>query len=304
MSDLNKHESKQSLLSDPESQIEYSDINLERYQFRAKGARTWWICLEMLLLLTVFFATRAYYTNPSWNQRLAMADLYSPLYRDFGDFHIDQVLTGDDLWTNGSNIYRQDPSPAVDQVWDELGEVKYILVTEEEAIKMGKPTEYAVRWPDEPDKFLMHLHAPHLLHCLNVLRKNAYHNFPHYYKDGETLNAIHWTHWSHCLEIVRQELSCRPSMHLISMVWQEGEDVFFPDFHTQKKCVRWDDFQEMTSRRMIPHKEVVRVTKNTSKPKDAVQRPTPPEGWEVHNRNREWMAKMVEKGYTFKSGGR
>lgn len=71
-------------------------------------------------------------------------------------------------------------------------------------------------------------------------------------KDDETLNAIHWTHWGHCLEIIRQELHCRPSMHLNSMVWQEGQEVFYPDFHTQKRCVRWDDLEEMLSRRIIP----------------------------------------------------
>ena len=68
----------------------------------------------------------------------------------------------------------------------------------------------------------------------------------------ETLNAIHWTHWSHCLEILRQELTCRPSMHLNSMVWQEGQGDPFPDFHIVQRCVRWEEFDEMTARKMIP----------------------------------------------------
>ncbi|KAK4611990.1 hypothetical protein CLAFUW4_12669 [Fulvia fulva] len=298
MSEPEKHQSKQSLVSDTDTDVEDRDSHLQHYRPRSRPRPFWRrLWLDSLFFVAIFLATRAYYVHPSWNKRLEMADVYSPLYRDFDQLHVDQVLTGEELWSNGSNPYRQDPSPAVDDAWHKLSHPKYMLVTEEELIKMGKPIEPVVRWPDEPDKFLMHLNGPHVMHCLDVLRRNAYHNFPHYHKDDETLNAIHWTHWGHCLEIIRQELHCRPSMHLNSMVWQEGQEVFYPDFHTQKRCVRWDDLEEMLSRRIIPFEDMLYAAKHYLKPDDAVQRHTPAEGWEVIDRNHEWITKMTEKGY-------
>ena len=71
----------------------------------------------------------------------------------------------------------------------------------------------------------------------------------------ELLNAIHWTHWTHCLEIIRQELVCMPSMQLSRMVWQEGKSVPSPEFRTNRMCMRWDDFDAMATQREVP-KEV------------------------------------------------
>ena len=104
----------------------------------------------------------------------------APLYRDFDKLHLEKVILGDELWANKSNIYRQSPSESVDEAWERLAYPRFTLVTEEAATKMGKSLEPIVRWPDEPDKLIMSLHAPHVMHCLDVLRKNAYNNFLHY----------------------------------------------------------------------------------------------------------------------------
>ncbi|CAK1356703.1 unnamed protein product [Cercospora beticola] len=109
-----------------------------------------------------------------------MADLYSPLYKNFHPLSIHKSAVGDELWPDPSNIYRQDPSPAVDEAWENLTHPQYLLATEQDLIRMGKNISTAVRWPEEPDKFLMNLHVYHVMHCLNVLRKNAWQNFPYY----------------------------------------------------------------------------------------------------------------------------
>ncbi|KAK4613846.1 hypothetical protein CLAFUW4_09106 [Fulvia fulva] len=118
--------------------------------------------------------------------------------------------------------------------------------------------------------------------------------------DGN-VNTIHWIYWGHCLEILRQELVCRPSVHFYSMVWQEGQLMPFPDFHVQQTCVRWKDFTDMTTQRMTRDDEIKHKMKNIRRPEGAVQRYTPPEGWNVIEQNREWRHKMKEQEVDTKS---
>lgn len=55
-----------------------------------------------------------------------------------------------------------------------------MLVSEKDLIKMHGSIDAAVEWPDSLGNYLVEFHAYHLIHCLNVLRKNAYHTFPYY----------------------------------------------------------------------------------------------------------------------------
>lgn len=87
---------------------------------------------------------------------------------------------GGDLWGNKSNIFEQDPSPAVDKAWETITHAKYTLLPEAELLKMDFSAEAAVEWPDQPGTYLVEFHAYHVMHCLDVVRKNSYHNFPHY----------------------------------------------------------------------------------------------------------------------------
>lgn len=68
----------------------------------------------------------------------------------------------------------------------------------------------------------------------------------------ELLNPIHWSHWTHCLETIRQELLCMPSMQLSRMVWQEGNGAPSPEFRTNRMCMRWQDFDAMATERCVP----------------------------------------------------
>ncbi|EMF13821.1 uncharacterized protein SEPMUDRAFT_20227, partial [Sphaerulina musiva SO2202] len=154
-------------------------------------------------------------------------------------------------WGNKSNIFEQEPSPAVDEAWNEISSAKYMLVSKKDLIKMHGTLDTAVEWPDNPGEYFVEFHSYHLLHCLDVLRRNSYHNFPHYYKP-ELLNPIHWIHWTHCLEMIRQELICMPSMHLSRMVWQQAHREPTPEFRTHRMCMRWEDYHSMAKEREMP----------------------------------------------------
>lgn len=68
----------------------------------------------------------------------------------------------------------------------------------------------------------------------------------------ELLNPIHWIHWTHCLEMIRQELICTPSMHLSRMVWQQAHREPTPEFRTHRMCMRWEDYHSMAKEREMP----------------------------------------------------
>lgn len=68
----------------------------------------------------------------------------------------------------------------------------------------------------------------------------------------ELLNPIHWIHWTHCLEMIRQELICMPSMHLSRMVWQQAHREPTPEFRTHRMCMRWEDYHSMAKEREMP----------------------------------------------------
>lgn len=43
-----------------------------------------------------------------------------------------------------------------------------------------------------------------------------------------------------------------PSMHLGRMVWQQGQSQAFPEFRTNRMCMRWEDFDDMVTSIQLP----------------------------------------------------
>lgn len=50
-----------------------------------------------------------------------------------------------------------------------------------------------------------------------------------------------------------------PSMHLGRMVWQQGQSQAFPEFRTNRMCMRWEDFDDMVTSIQLPE-EVSYIT--------------------------------------------
>lgn len=85
-----------------------------------------------------------------------------------------------------SSIWRQEPSPQLDEAWHKIARSNSILISKNDMMRLGKPLDVAVQWPDDPtgETYLAKLNVPHLLHCLNELRKAAH---PDYYWYETTL---------------------------------------------------------------------------------------------------------------------
>lgn len=75
----------------------------------------------------------------------------APVYNNI-NLSLEHVHLDGELWWNASNIYRQDPSPEVDEAWANLyySNANRVFVSEEDAIKMGWDLDILVKWPDDP----------------------------------------------------------------------------------------------------------------------------------------------------------
>lgn len=183
---------------------EYDEKHWETIRNRTK-ARTHWLLLAAVLLSSflTFLLTRTFYLNDFWRrapiEHLAALDSYclltksnrvpeylltnwlAPLFKSL-DLRMEYKTTGGELWGNETNIWRQDPSAEVDAAWNFFDESRYILLAKSEVEQMGLPTETAVKWPTSSaeDVYVGDVDVYHVMHCLNEMRRNAYHNFPHY----------------------------------------------------------------------------------------------------------------------------
>lgn len=98
-----------------------------------------------------------------------------------------------------STKYRENASVEVDAAWEELGtsckpkfhqcfhsttymsQVKFIIVSDDVAIDAGIPAKNAKLTPKNGhDRYAAGVEVFHHLHCLNLLRKAAWFNYPYY----------------------------------------------------------------------------------------------------------------------------
>ena len=167
-----------------------------------------------------------------------------------------------DIQFNGSlawpSPYRGDPSPEVDAAWAQLTEVSMFRIDEETVRRIGKDPDVAVQLSEEEGGgYLAAIEASHQLHCVDLLRR--YTHFP-YYADIEPAFSdppdMVRTHIDHCLEMLRQILSCNADPGIVTFNWVEGHKAPMPDFNTLHQCRRVEPVLEWARERAL--EDVVR----------------------------------------------
>jgi hypothetical protein len=108
--------------------------------------------------------------------------------------------------------------------------------------------------------YFAQIDAFHQLHCLNVLRKHSYWNVyfePNYGPyDSHNAHELHWTHLSHCIDMLYQNLKCNANSDIITSVWMVGQEYPYPDFGIEKKCGDFEGLLGWSQAREVP-KELV-----------------------------------------------
>lgn len=152
--------------------------------------------------------------------------------RVFGDFK------------NESSIFRQDPSPEVDEAWNFFPNRIFTTNSFTLAENLKRP-ETAVKapasWGRGDDAYVYQLDVFHEIHCLNWLRKDL--NWEYYY--GDTKPSQWWKdHRTHCIDVLLQTLMCHADLDTVPYNWirhhPDSEPVPNPDFNVLKMCRNFD----------------------------------------------------------------
>ncbi|KAH8816706.1 hypothetical protein F5884DRAFT_777023 [Xylogone sp. PMI_703] len=125
--------------------------------------------------------------------------------------------------------YVGDPSPEMDQAWEELIFGRYINITENEA-------KHA--WGDKYDQYYSPGNS-------NTLRKTIYAD---YYASLEPVQ-VHQYHIDHCIDIIRQAIMCYGDLTPIPTRWFEGINQEFIDSNQWHTCRNFSKIREWTTER-------------------------------------------------------
>ncbi|ESZ90385.1 hypothetical protein SBOR_9221 [Sclerotinia borealis F-4128] len=194
--------------------------------------------------------TCAKHTSQSWSPVLDKVELKYETVRFNGS-----------LFTN--TIYREDPSPEVDQAWYNLGtNYKAIIIPTEDAPKAGISLDhFRVDEKDGGPGYPATVEVLHQLHCLNLLRQGLYYNSEYYHKRGEgpfkNEEFVLKAHINHCLDTIRQRLMCTAETDAHPYLWaMSGQHThLYPDFNRDHKCKNFDDIRKFAEEHQAPWRD-------------------------------------------------
>ncbi|CAG8981594.1 hypothetical protein HYALB_00009473 [Hymenoscyphus albidus] len=180
---------------------------------------------------------------------------YSPILKEV-DASLHIVLF------NGSfmkeNEFRKDAGPEVDAAWESLG-VNYrgVAIPVEEAAASGLDHTKVQINPKYGGGFPANVEGLHHLHCLNLLRQSLYFNYAYYHEKGEGAftndDMIVKYHVTHCLDIIRRQLMCKPDTGVLGQIWWDKDaPKAFVDFNTEHKCKNYEAIRQWAEERQIP----------------------------------------------------
>ncbi|KAL1960637.1 hypothetical protein VTO42DRAFT_7216 [Malbranchea cinnamomea] len=170
--------------------------------------------------------------------------VYSPAHvaREFQAVKFDGAL-------NTSNPWKGPPSDDLDKAWNELFQLDPIAITSEDLKKIEKT---GVEIPSRPGAYLAKLAVFHQLHCLDMVRRYVHND---YYRLDDSHSSVSLIdHIDHCIDILRQVITCKADTTLITFRPRGLLDVD-PDFEATHSCAnfgrihRWAKVREINMTR-------------------------------------------------------
>ncbi|KAE8354940.1 hypothetical protein BDV28DRAFT_146644 [Aspergillus coremiiformis] len=139
------------------------------------------------------------------------------------------------------SIAREEPSAANDAAWHEYEKVLTHVVSREEIVKLGKDPDRVARFHDDywgfgDDAYMVQLDVMHQIHCLNLLRKAAFADYPGYNPEMDPHDKMWWIHLGHCSDILLQNIQCNANTEVLTLAWVEDYSRPWPDFSVNRQC--------------------------------------------------------------------
>ncbi|KAI1394214.1 uncharacterized protein F4822DRAFT_387477 [Hypoxylon trugodes] len=173
-----------------------------------------------------------------------------------------------------------DPLEYVDGNWTALLRIGMMSLSEEDLHRTGASPDTAVRLPPESGGgYLAYLASHHHLHCLYLLHQSLH-------ADYYSSRSVIWemsqerrlSHWDHCIESLRQYVTCNADTTVVTHNWFENYNLPVPTQGNPRRCADWDAHFRWQVERQVnaPKEELV-------KPKGVVEMPMlsakPPEDY-------------------------
>ncbi|KAL2060127.1 hypothetical protein VTL71DRAFT_9949 [Oculimacula yallundae] len=198
-----------------------------------------------LLSLTLLMASRSGQTNVLCKCPATKSSTYSPTQPA-----VDYITTQFQGSLNLESVYKGTPRKELDDAWDALSPGSILpgptlSISEQELQSIGKDSmaNATVQIPAEfGGGYFATLEVFHNLHCLNLVRMATY---MEYYESKHAFGD-HWlrNHVDHCIDMIRQRLTCTADIGLVTAVWVDGYSEPYPDFSTQHQCRNFDKIRE------------------------------------------------------------
>ena len=172
------------------------------------------------------------------------------------------------------SIARLTPGPEADAAWHRFEDIKTVVLSESDIVKLGKDPRTAVQFPDEEwhfgdSAYMGQLDVIHQIHCLNQLRKRA---FVDYYPSNSTAEERqkpewYWVHLQHCVSILLENLMCNANTEMLTLNWIEETEYPFPDFSVNKQCRDFETLLQWQEERAVDTEKIRQMKKPTTEGK-------------------------------------
>jgi len=160
------------------------------------------------------------------------------------------------------------PSPEIDALWEDIAGIQEIYLTKEEAVAAGVDHTYI-----DPltNLYEVEVESLHHLHCIDYIRKSMdIEKYPELQEHADTWRI----HFDHCIDTLREFVTCKADMTPIVLVRPEvsGIEVPMPDFRTTHVCRNFNKLKHwvQTERaagvgkeRSLKHAQIIREKTGT-----------------------------------------
>ncbi|KAI0146667.1 hypothetical protein BJ166DRAFT_538319 [Pestalotiopsis sp. NC0098] len=247
------------------SPVAASDEEKDQPQIRQQSASAryieiCWKSYSILLHLIVFLLIVAVtilssHGSPSGHQYSLLASEL-PFARDAFDYvNLTFTPAGFTDSKESPSPYFGSPNPENNKLWEELYNVGMTVITREENDQLQVETTHLV---GDSEHYLVTIEVFHQLHCLDYLRHAAYSS-----ASGEQTHHPGESEWSksrhldHCIEYLRQVLTCHGDLTPITLETIPGVPVlplpnpppYKPNFSIRHTCRNFDQIYDFALQR-------------------------------------------------------
>ncbi|KAI5866528.1 hypothetical protein GGS23DRAFT_602848 [Durotheca rogersii] len=206
------------------------------------------------------------------NAGLRQASTFSPVF-DRIDLEMRPRFIQGTLFParEGASIARELPNPAADGLWEEWELSQFYPLAWDEVVRMGKdPSTMAkledAEWGLGDDAYVGTLDLYHQVHCLNMLRRQAYRGYYNLSERSHETLGLAEVHLNHCVDILLQALQCGGNVNFMTYHWIAGQEYPQPDMSVNRQCINFDKLTAWRIEKGLDLDKYVKVMKKSLHP--------------------------------------